>query len=346
MSDKKKSVWHRILQVFPGLAVCIAIAIASKVLARFLPSLGAATISIFLGILIGNTIGKAECLKKGTKFSESTLLSISVVLLGATLSFQTLLHLGVRGLLFILIQMTVTVIFVLLIGRVMKFGTDFILLMASGNSVCGSSAIASTAPVIHAHSKEKGIAITMVNVTGTILMILLPLLTTVLYGNELVKSSAMIGGILQSVGQVVASASMVNDEVKELATIFKIVRIIFLIVVVFALAAIKNHSTKGGIDAVEEEIHSHTHQSRIKVPWYIIGFFITCILYTLGIIPAAWTKDLKDADNFIEIVALAGIGMRVYFNDLVKQGVKVSLYCAAIATFQIISSVLLIWLII
>ena len=60
------------------------------------------------------------------------------------------------------------------------------------------------------------------------------LLSGYLYNHE-VKTSAMIGGTLQSVGQVVASGEMVNEHVKELATIFKIVRVIFLVVVVFVL---------------------------------------------------------------------------------------------------------------
>ena len=50
----------------------------------------------------------------------------------------------------------------------------------------------------------------------------------------------MIGGTLQSVGQVVASGAMVNEHTKDLATIFKIVRIIFLVVVVFVLGNLKN----------------------------------------------------------------------------------------------------------
>ncbi|MGO0807266.1 putative sulfate exporter family transporter, partial [Clostridioides difficile] len=42
----------------------------------------------------------------------------------------------------------------------------------------------------------------------------------------------MIGGTLQSIGQVVASGAIVGENVKDLATIFKIVRVIFLVVVV------------------------------------------------------------------------------------------------------------------
>lgn len=342
MRKSEQSIGKRMIRVIPGLLVCIGIAIVSKILGHYLPSLGAATISIFLGILIGNTIGRKDNLNRGTKFAESTLLSISVMLLGATLSIQTILEIGFPGLFYILLQMSITIVAVILIGRRMKFGTNFVLLMASGNSVCGSSAIASTAPVLHANSKDKGIAITMVNVLGTILMIVLPVVASFLYKSELVKSSALIGGILQSVGQVVASGSMISEDVKELATIYKIVRIIFLIAVVLVLAEVKNRSMRKGLHAVEEEMHSHTHQSRIKIPWYIIGFFITCTLMTLELIPTMWIATIKNVDNFIEIIALAGIGMRVYIADLLKQGLKVSVYCLWIGIAQMISAILLI----
>ena len=339
---KQASIGHNMKQVLPGLIVCIVIAIVSKIIARFIPTLGAATISIFLGILVGNVIGRQDKLNKGTKFAESTLLSISVVLLGATLSIDTIFEIGWQGIFFIIVQMTLTTVFIILIGKKMKFGIDFVLLMASGNSVCGSSAIASCAPVIHANSKDKGIAITMVNVTGTVLMIVLPVMTSFLYQNQLVQSSALIGGILQSVGQVVAAGSIVS--VKEMATVFKIVRIIFLVVVICALGVIKERSLVEGIKDVEGEVHSHTHQSRLRMPWYVKGFFILCILYTLKIIPQNLSASIKEIDNFIEIIALAGIGMRVSIADLLKQGAKASLFCLYIGLAQIIFAVILIWI--
>lgn len=340
--SKKLTPIQKISHILPGLSVCVLIAVASNIIAKFIPNLGVATISIFLGILIGNTVGTQDILKKGTKFSESTLLSISVVLLGATLSFTTLLELGVRGILYIVLQMSITVIAVIWIGRQLKLGIDFILLMASGNTVCGSSAVASTAPVINAHSRDKGIAITLVNVTGTVLMILLPLLTSLIYQNDLNRTSALLGGILQSVGQVVAAGAMISLEVKDLAVIYKIVRVILLVVVVLVMASIKKKSTVKGIEAVEEEIHSHTHQSRIRVPWYIIGFFIACAIFSLGLIPKSWASTIKYIDNYIEVVALAGIGMRVYIADLLKQGKQIVMYCMYIAIVQVVSAVTLI----
>jgi len=87
------------------------------------------------------------------------------------------------------------------------------------------SAIGSVSPVIKAKDSDKVIAITIVNVTGTILMILLPLITSILYNNDVLQSSALMGGILQSVGQVIGSAKFIGDPVVELATVFKIIRI-------------------------------------------------------------------------------------------------------------------------
>ena len=234
MSDKKGSFSiSNIRDIIPGLLVSVAVAFASILLSNFIPKVGAATISIFLGMLVGNLFLNQKVFQKGYKFSESDLLSYSIVLLGGTLSISTLMELGWRGILFIILQMSITIVAALYIGKKLGFGQNFTFMMASGNAVCGSSAIAATAPVIDADDKDKGIAITIVNVTGIFLMFILPLLSKFLYNHEIMNTSAMIGGTLQSIGQVVASGAMVSEEVKDLATLFKIVRVIFLVVVVF-----------------------------------------------------------------------------------------------------------------
>lgn len=210
--------------------------------------------------------------------------------------------------------------------------------MASGNAVCGSSAIAATSPIIGADDNEKGISITIVNVTGIILMFLLPIISQFLYNSELVETSAIIGGILQSVGQVVASGAMVSEHVKDLATIFKIVRIIFLVFVVFILGHLKHKSNR---EIIKEEVHD-IEKKKIKVPWYVIGFFITCALFSLNIISNNVSIICKEISNKFEIIALAAIGLRVNVRELIKQGKAVSLYALFIGLLQIISAIALI----
>lgn len=329
---------NKFKSILPGLMVSVIIGFVSIFLARYVPSLGAATISIFLGMIMGNLFLNKEKFHDGYKFSETELLSYSIVLLGATLSISTIMELGIGGILFIIIQMTVTIVGAIYIGKKLGFNENFRFLMASGNAVCGSSAIAATTPVIDADDKDKGIAITIVNVTGVVLMLLLPVLAGILYNHELIKTSAIIGGTLQSVGQVVASGAMVNEATKDLATIFKIMRVIFLVVVVFVFGHLKHKSNTEIIKEEEVEIS----KKKIKVPWYVIGFFITCALFSMNLIPMEVSHIAKELSSKLEIIALAAIGLRVNFKDLMKQGKEVSLYGLFVGILQIITAVILI----
>lgn len=332
------SLKDKVIGIIPGFIVAVVVAFASMFLAKFVPKLGAASIAIFLGMFVGNVFLNQKVFQKGYKFSETDLLSYSIVLLGATLSISKLSEIGVSGILFIVLQMTVTIVGAIYIGKKLGFSQNFRYMMASGNAVCGSSAIGATAPVIDADDKEKGIAITIVNVTGIVLMFLLPVISQYLYGHEAMQTSAMIGGTLQSVGQVVASGAMVNEHVKDLSTIFKIVRVILLVVVVFVLGHLKH---KTNVEIATEEVED-IKKGKIQVPWYVIGFFITCILFSLKIIPINISMICKELSNKFEIIALAAIGLRVNVRDLIKQGKSVSLYGLFVGLLQIITAIVLI----
>ena len=332
------SVIKNIKSILPGFIVALIVALSSMFLAKFVPALGAAPIAIFLGMFVGNIFLNQKVFQRGYKFSESDLLSYSIVLLGATLSISTISEIGLNGVMFIVLQMTATIIGALYIGKKLGFAQNFRFLMASGNAVCGSSAIAATAPVIDADDNDKGIAITIVNVTGIVLMFLLPLLGDILYKNDTLHTSAIIGGILQSMGQVVASGAMVNEGVKDLSTIFKIVRIIFLVVVVFVFGHLKNKTNK---EIAVEEVEDVKNR-KIKVPWYVIGFFIMCGLFSVNIISSDVSALCKEVSKVLEIIALAAIGLRVNIRELIKQGKNATLYAMFVGLVQIVSAVVLI----
>lgn len=325
-------------EVLPGLAVATALGVASIFLANYIPSLGGGTIAIFLGMIVGNLFLNQKIFQKGYKFAESDLLSYSIVLLGATLSIQTLMELGIGGITFIVIQMSITIVWAIYIGKKLNFSQNFGLMMAGGNAVCGSSAIGAIAPVIDADDNEKGIAITIVNVTGIFLMFLLPVIGGFLYNHSEMPTSALIGGTLQSVGQVVASGDMVSESVKDLSTIFKIVRVILLVVVVLGFGHLKAKTNQEIIHEEAEDVK----KGSVKVPWYVIGFFITCALFSAGIISEHISVVCKALSNKFEIIALAAIGLKVNVKELAKQGKAVSIYGAAVGIMQIISAVVLI----
>ncbi|WP_430509898.1 YeiH family protein [Gottfriedia solisilvae] len=318
-------------RILPGFILCLLIAIISQVLSFIIP-VGAATFSILIGLMIGNTFGVKSNYQIGRKFAESTLLEVSIFLLGATVSVQMIHLLGFKGLLMIVIQMTLVLIFTIWIGKKLGFGINFSYLMASGNAVCGSSAIGATAPAIHATQEEKGLAVTIVNLMGTVLMFILPLIAAVLYHSETLPTAALLGSTLQSVGQVVASGSLVNDDVKNYATIFKLIRVIFLVAVVIILS---NSKRKTLTDHTNEKL-------KVKFPWYVIGFAALCVLYSIGVLPSWLSSVSNQSSHLLEIIALAAIGLNVNIKYILQQGKKLSLYALLIVGFQILVAIMFI----
>lgn len=326
----------------PGCLVCIIITILAQCIANILPSVGAALFAIGIGMFAGNTFLNKSYYNQGTKFSESKLLEYSIVLTGLTLQLTDIAGVGLSGIIFIILQMCATITCCYIIGKALGFTKRFSLLMCAGNAVCGSSAIGTVSPILHADSKDKGISITIVNVTGTLLMILLPLITSILYHHEPLQTSAMVGGILQSIGQVIASASMISVEVVDLATIFKIIRIICIVFV----ALVFSH-----MDVEENNplFAKHPQQTAIikaRIPWFVIGFFLFSILNSSGLIPTNLSHAAKAISSQFEIIALAAIGMRVKFKDLLHEGPKAMLYGCITGSCQLLFAFLLIALLI
>ena len=337
--------------VLPGLAASIAISLVSQFFARFLPTLGAALIAILLGMLLGNTVLNRPELGSGTKFSEKRLLEYAIVLNGLILDFQVLKSAGIKGFVFIVLQMSLTIFVTYQLGKVFGFGKRFALLMGAGNAICGSSAIGTVSPIVQADNKEKGISITIVNLTGTALMILLPVLGAILYGSDTLRTSSLIGGTVQSVGQVVAAAKLVNDDVVTLATVFKLMRVLLIIGVAVLYGRMNmnegeslfTRKKRAEITASEESGASTTPAAvSYGVPWFLTGFVVFFLIRSFIGVPDSALIASKAISTQFEVAALAAIGMRVKFADIIKEGPKAMLYGLTVGAVQVVMAVVLI----
>ena len=337
--------------ILPGLAVSILISLVSQFFARFLPTLGAALIAILLGMLLGNTLLNRPGLSQGTKFSEKRLLEYAIVLNGLILDFQVLKSAGLKGFVFIILQMSLTIFVTYQLGKVFGFGKRFALLMGAGNAVCGSSAIGTVSPIVQADNKDKGISITIVNLTGTALMILLPVLGAILYGSDTLRTSALIGGTVQSVGQVVAAAKLVNDDVVTLATVFKLMRVLLIIGVAVLYGRMNmnegeslfTRKKRAEITASEESGASATPAAvSYGVPWFLTGFVVFFLIRSFIGVPDSVLAASKAISTQFEVAALAAIGMRVKFADIIKEGPKAMLYGLTVGAVQVVMAVALI----
>lgn len=321
--------------ILPGLGLSVGVAILAKLLALLVPKLGGATLAILLGIILGNTLFKQPALAVGTKFSESRLLEYSVVLLGFTVTFQTIGEMGIKGLIFIILMMTTVIAGAYWIGRKLGFNEKMSMMMAGGNAVCGSSAIGAIAPSIEANDEEKGQIITLVNLLGTIMMLTLPFLGIALFGDALLSKSALLGGTLQSVGQVVAGASLVNPETVKYAMLFKITRIIFLVVVVFVF---ERKAQRDGI------VTKKGSKKKFPIPWYVTCFLIFCIINSFFTLPALFSDGAHFVSTWFETTALAAIGLRLDFRKFLKEGPRFLLYGLSVGAVQTIAALVFIFL--
>lgn len=321
--------------ILPGLGLSVGVAILAKLLALLVPKLGGATLAILLGIILGNTLFKQPALAVGTKFSESRLLEYSVVLLGFTVTFQTIGEMGIKGLIFIILMMTTVIAGAYWIGRKLGFNEKMSMMMAGGNAVCGSSAIGAIAPSIEANDEEKGQIITLVNLLGTIMMLTLPFLGIALFGDALLSKSALLGGTLQSVGQVVAGASLVNPETVKYAMLFKITRIIFLVVVVFVF---ERKAQRDGI------VTKKGSKKKFPIPWYVTCFLVFCIINSFFTLPALFSDGAHFVSTWFETTALAAIGLRLDFRKFLKEGPRFLLYGLSVGAVQTIAALVFIFI--
>ena len=160
-----------------GIVATFIVSVIAKYLSVWLPFLGGEAIAMLIGIVLGNTILRHEKFAPGMKWAEKYPIEIGIALMGLTVTLRTIENLGLNGIVFILIQMALTIVVVLWMGgRLFKVSDKSAMLMGAGNAVCGSSAIASVAPAIGANDDQRRTAVATVSLTGVVLLLLLPVI--------------------------------------------------------------------------------------------------------------------------------------------------------------------------
>jgi uncharacterized integral membrane protein (TIGR00698 family) len=324
----KKDMW-------PGILLTVALAVVAKLLVPWVPALGAEGLAIIMGLVIGNVIFTQPIWTSGVIWAEKYVIQFGIALLGLTVTLATVEKLGWQGVLFIMIQMTATILFVLWLGgRIFKVSKESALLMGAGNAVCGTSAIAAVAPVVGAKDEQRRTAAATVSLTGVVLLLLLPELGPHLFGHNDIVIGGLIGGTLQSVGQAVGAGTMVNPEVGTYATLFKMMRVILLTVVVLAYAQL-------GSGQQPQANSRRKFSLKGAVPWFVTTFVIFMLGNTFADLPTFITVPAKEGASFFGVVNLAGIGLSLKWQTIKSSGMKFMGYGLVTAVFQVIVAIIL-----
>ncbi|KXS45127.1 MULTISPECIES: YeiH family protein [unclassified Candidatus Frackibacter] len=291
-----------------GLVLTIIIGIGSRYLSNWIPHLGGVTLAIIVGFLVSNIFSIGGNYEAGIRFVEKKILAMAIMLMGLKLELNILSQLGFSSILVIVTMVLSTIGLGYLIGRLLGLSKSFSILLGVGNGICGSSAIAAVAPVVSKNEEEIGLSISVVNLLGTLGIFILPGLTYALHLNDTI-SGLMVGSTLQATGQVVAAGFSISDVVGRLATVVKMGRILMLGPIVLGL-----NIFIGPNDEVS--------QGKVKIPAFIIGFFILSIVGTLHLLPIEMISYLKTLSKILLTIAMAGIGLRIKVSALTDQGPK------------------------
>ncbi len=326
------------LKKIPGLLLTITIAIIAKAISPYLGQLGSVTTAIVLGIIISNTIPLSSHFSAGLQFSEKHLLSTAIMLLGFNLQLKSLVSIGIFPLLIIVFVQFITILTGIGLGKLFGFNKKTSLLLGVGNAVCGSSAIAAVSPVIKAEDSDTGISIGVVNFLGTIGIFLIPALAIKVLNYSDLQASTMIGGSLQAVGQVVAAGFSVNDKVGEISTVIKMARIAMLGPIILVISLLLNHKKKN--NANSEKLQRNNLLPAIIV-WFIIFSIIRSLADYFNVSQHIPWHSISQLSKSILTVAMVGIGMKIKFADLLKQGPKSLTVGALIFLVQLTSIIVI-----
>ena len=160
-------------------------------------------VAIVLGLLLRNLLPPHDAkyaswgprlplpgaLSPGLKFATTTILRAGIILVGIRLSLFDVLKLGIFGLPVVLGAIATGMLFVTWFNRALGLPPRLGTLIAAGTSICGVTAIVSTAPAIDADEREVAYAVANVVAFGLIGMLLYPYLA-----HALLNTSETIGG--------------------------------------------------------------------------------------------------------------------------------------------------------
>ena len=238
-------------------------------------------VAIVLGLVLRNTFGLPAALTPGLKFCVTTVLRLGIVLVGIRLSAFDVARLGIAGLPVVLAAITAGLVFVTWFNRWLGLPPRLGTLVAAGTSICGVTAIVSTAPAIEADEREVAYAVANVVAFGLFGMLVYPYVAHALLARS-ESIGLFLGTAIHDTSQVVGASltyrQMYADEVVlQVATVTKLTRNLFLAAVIPLLTWMHFRQT-----------HSAGHGPRKTMSWktlvpmFIVGFVAMAVVRTIG----------------------------------------------------------------
>ena len=323
-----------------GLAICYALAGVSVLLENLIPGglLGSSIIALFMGTII-NSFFHPVWIKPALKFASKRILKVAIILLGASLSVNTIMSVG---------KMT---FFVMIFTFAMCFGAGYFIrrifglnwklsnLISAGTGICGGSAIAAIAPAIDAEDKDVAFAMSSTFLFDMVMVALYPIMGKALEMTD-IAYGIWAGTSVNDTSSVVASGYAFSEMAGDFATMVKLTRTVAIIPTVLVFAYI-------GARVKKKELKASNDGQKVNmvkiIPWFIGGFLLLAVLNSAGVIPADVSGVMKSASKYLMVTSLSAIGLGTSLTDFKKAGLRPMFYGITIDTLVTLTALAVIW---
>lgn len=301
----------------PGLLVVAAATAVAFGVSHLLPAVNPSTVAVALGALVANLGLHRPALHLGTHVASHRLLRIAVVLLGLQLGLTQLLHLGAGGAAVVVVTVTVTFAGTRLLGHLLGVPPARSLLIATGFSICGASAVAAMEETAGGDDDDTAVAVALVTLCGSLAILLLPLLRGPL-GLDPVAFGSWVGASVHDVGQTVATANRVPGALTS-AVVVKLSRVVLLAPLVAGMSLARRRTT---VRASTSGTAGATADGRRPplLPLFVAGFLGAIALASTGLLPAPVLDGAKTVQGVLLAAALVGLGTGIHLPTLRRTG--------------------------
>jgi uncharacterized integral membrane protein (TIGR00698 family) len=294
----------------PGFLLCLVIGMAAKFISEHH---GGPTIlyALLMGMALNYLSSEGKCVE-GIQFAAKSVLRFGIALLGARITIEQLMSLGITPIVLVLVGVPATIGFSYVFGQWLKLGKSQSILAGASVGICGASAALAVSAVLpQDKDAEKNLIFTIICVTGlsTVAMILYPVLVSAL-GLSDAESGIFLGATIHDVAQVVGAGYMISDSVGDVATFTKLLRVAMLVPVVLIISIVVAKQNKS----------ADSQGSSVSLPGFLIAFIIIVMINSTGYVPVEITSSLVDLSRWCLIVAMVGLGMKASFKELAAMG--------------------------
>jgi uncharacterized integral membrane protein (TIGR00698 family) len=267
-----------------------------------------------IGILFRNAFILPSVYKAGILFSMRHVLRFAVALLGVRITFDQILGLGWQGIVVALVPLTLTFIFTLLVGKIIKADPSQTLLIATGTSICGASAIMTVGAVTRSKSDDIMVAVSSITVFGSLLMLTYPLaFNSKLLEISVTQYGMWAGASIHEVAQVIAAAFGGGDTAGEIGTMIKLTRVAALVPFAFILSYL---ASRKFINTGQKDVKA----GEVKFPYFILGFLGMVILNSNRFFTPQAVNWIESFDAFLLTMSMGAMGLETDFGKLLKIG--------------------------